>query len=137
MLLSANWARGTTLLLLGELLSATEHLEQALAAFDLREPLSSALEAWRLSSLFFLLYGLARLGYPDRARVRLRQMLEVAQRSSAPYVLAQARNFAALHHLARGDATSAQKYAEETMALTEEMGLVSLEQWQPPVMAPL
>jgi predicted ATPase len=113
-------------LLLGELVSANEHLEQALAAFDLRQPLSSALEAWRLSALFFRLYGLARLGYPDRARVRLRQMLEVAQRSSAPYVLAQASNFAALHHLARGDATSAQKYAEETMALTEEMGLVSL-----------
>jgi hypothetical protein len=124
-------------LLLGELVSANEHLEQALAAFDLRQPLSSALEAWRLSALFFRLYGLARLGYPDRARVRLRQMLEVAQRSSAPYVLAQASNFAALHHLARGDATSAQKYAEETMALTEEMGLLSLEPWQPPVMAPL
>ena len=126
MLLSANWARGTTLLLLGELVSANEHLEKALAAFDLRQPLSSALEAWRLSSLGFLAYGLARLGYPNRAWVRSRQMLEVAQRSSAPYVLAQAFNFSALHHLQRGDGAGAQKRAEETMALTEEMGLVSL-----------
>ena len=39
MLLSANWARGTILFLLGELVSANEHLEKALAVFDLRQPL--------------------------------------------------------------------------------------------------
>ena len=53
-------------------------------------------------------------------------MLEVAQRSSDPYVLAQASCFAAVHNLVRGDSTAAQKYAEEAMALTEEMGLASL-----------
>ena len=50
----------------------------------------------------------------------------MAQRSSAPYVLAQASCSAALHNLVRGDSTAAQKYAEEAMALTEKMGLVSL-----------
>ena len=53
-------------------------------------------------------------------------MLEVAQRSSDPYVLAQASCFVAIHNLVRGDGTAAQKHAEEAMALTEEMGLVSL-----------
>ena len=39
MLLSANWARGTTLLLLGELVSANEHQEKGMAAFELHQPL--------------------------------------------------------------------------------------------------
>jgi adenylate cyclase len=52
-------------------------------------------------------------------------MLEVAQRSSDPNVLAQASCFEAIHNLIRGDGTAAQKHAEEAMALTEERGLVS------------
>jgi tetratricopeptide (TPR) repeat protein len=53
-------------------------------------------------------------------------MLEVAQRSSSPLVLATASSFAAFHNLLRGDGAAAQKCAEEAMALAEEMGLVSL-----------
>ena len=45
-------------------------------------------------------------------------MLEVAQRSSVPYVLAEASGFAAVHNLVRGDGTAAQKHAEESMALS-------------------
>jgi hypothetical protein len=37
-LLSGNAARGTTLYFLGKLASANEHLEKALAVFDLRQP---------------------------------------------------------------------------------------------------
>ena len=39
MLLAGNYARGATLFELGELVSANEHLEKALAVFDLRQPL--------------------------------------------------------------------------------------------------
>ena len=42
MLLDGNHARGATLFELGELVSANEHLEKALAVFDLRQPLSAA-----------------------------------------------------------------------------------------------
>jgi hypothetical protein len=84
MLLSGNYARGAVLLHLGELVSAHEHQEKALAAFDLRKSLSEGLEASRLGSFFFLYSGLYELGYPDRARTISRQMLEVVQRSSAP-----------------------------------------------------
>jgi predicted ATPase len=52
-------------------------------------------------------------------------MMEVAQRSSAPLVLALASSVSE-HHLVRGDSTAAQRCAEEAMALTEKMGLVSL-----------
>ena len=53
-------------------------------------------------------------------------MLEVAQRSSHPFILAQASAYAALNNLIRGDRAAAQKHAEEAMARTEEMGLASL-----------
>ena len=107
------------------MISANEHLEKALAVFDLRQPLPAELEIRRVGSLRFLTRGLYELGYPDRALAKSREMLEVAQRSSDPYVLAEAfYGYAALHNLIRGDGTAAQKHAEEAMALTEEMGFV-------------
>jgi predicted ATPase len=107
------------------LVSAKEHLEKALAVFDLRQPLPEELELRRVDSLFFLYFGLWGLGYPDRAWAISRQMLEVAQRSSDSNVLAQASCYAAIHNLVRGDSAAAQKHAEEAMALTEETGIVS------------
>ena len=44
MLLCGNYARGVALYSLGELVSASEHLEKALAVFDLRQPLPAV---WR------------------------------------------------------------------------------------------
>ena len=143
MLLAANRARGTTLFFLGELVSANEHQEKALAVFDLRQPVPEELEAHRLDSRApavvlnedvapghelvddFLYFGLWGLGYLDRAWAISREMMEVAQRSSDPNVLSQASCFVAIHNLIRGDGSAAQKYAEESMALTEERGLAS------------
>ena len=48
MLLAGNSARGATLFHLGELVSANEHLEKALAVFDLRQPLPAELELSRV-----------------------------------------------------------------------------------------
>ena len=127
MLLCGHYARGASLMSLGELVSAKEHLEKALAVFDLRQPLPAELEAQRMGSFLFLYFGLYRLGYPDQAWAISREMLEVSQRSSVPYVLAQAWCFAAAHHLERGDNTAAQECAEEAMAArTEKLGLVTL-----------
>jgi predicted ATPase len=53
-------------------------------------------------------------------------MMEVAQRSADPFILANAANFAALHNLMRGDSSAAQKQAEEAMALVEEREFGSL-----------
>ena len=65
MLMVANFARGVSLLELGELVSANEHQEKALAVFDLRQPLSAGLENSRVSSFGWLHGGLFGLGYPD------------------------------------------------------------------------
>jgi class 3 adenylate cyclase/tetratricopeptide (TPR) repeat protein len=125
MLLSGNFARGATLLSLGELVSAHEHLEKALAVFDLRQSLPAELEVFRGNSLSFLSSALFALGYPDRAWAISREMLEVAQRSSDPFILTNASCHAVLHYLVRGDGTATQKRAEEAMARAEELGLVS------------
>jgi len=50
----------------------------------------------------------------------------VVQRSCAPYALAQAFSSAAFHNLVRGDGAAAEGYAAESMALAEELGVVSL-----------
>jgi adenylate cyclase len=107
------------------LVSANEHLEKALTVFDLRRPLSAELETQRVRAFFHLYFVLYGLGYPDRASAKSREMMEVAQRSSAPLVLALASSVSA-HHLTRVDSTAAQKHAEEAMMLTEKMGLASL-----------
>jgi len=126
MLLVGNYARGSTLLQRGELGSAIQHLEKALAVFDLRQPLPWELELSRVTSFSALCRGLFGLGYPDRAWAKSREMLEVVQRSSVPYVLTAASYNVALHNLMRGDGTAAQKHAEEAMALTEAFGFKSL-----------
>jgi len=126
MLLIGNAARGITLLQIGELGSATQHLEKALAVFDLRQPLPWELELSRVTSFSYLYSGLSGLGYPDRAWAKSREMLEVAQRSSVPYVLTVTSHAAAHHNLRRGDGTAAQKHAEEAMALSEAFGFKSV-----------
>jgi class 3 adenylate cyclase/tetratricopeptide (TPR) repeat protein len=126
MLLVGNAARGITLLQIGELVVGNEHLEKALAVFDLRQPLPWELELSRVTSFSYLYSGLSGLGYPDRAWAKSREMLEVAQRSSVPYVLTVTSYSAAHQNLRRGDGTAAQKYAEEAMALTEAFGFKSV-----------
>jgi class 3 adenylate cyclase/tetratricopeptide (TPR) repeat protein len=126
MLLVGNAARGSTLFQIGELGSATQHLEKALAVFDLRQPLPWELELSRVTSFGYLYLGLFRIGYPDRAWAKSREMLEVAQRSSVPYVLTVASYQAAVQNLVRGDGTAAQNQAEEAMALTEAFGFKSV-----------
>ena len=126
MLLVGNSARGSTLLQRGELGSAIQHLEKALAVFDLRQPIPWELELSRVTTFGYLSSGLYQLGYPDRARAKWREMLEVAQRSSVPYVLTAASHSAAVQNLVRGDSTAAQKHAEEAMALTEAFGFKSV-----------
>ena len=52
-------------------------------------------------------------------------MLEVAQRSSLPFILANAYGHAAAYNLVTGNGAAAQRHAEESMAQAQEMGIVS------------
>jgi tetratricopeptide (TPR) repeat protein len=127
MLLSGNWARGTILLELGELVSANEHLEKSVTGFDLRQPLPDPqAELRRVASLGQLYLGLYQLGFPDRAWAKSRETLGVAERSSIPQILAVASCGAAQYNLVRGDGSAAQKHAAEAIALIEAFGLRGL-----------
>jgi tetratricopeptide (TPR) repeat protein len=116
----------SSLFYLGELGAANEHLKKALAVFDHGQPLSVGSESSRVTSFFRLQYGLFEIGYLDRARAISREMLEVAQRSCVPLILAQASCYLAFNNLVRGDSRAAHKCAEEAMALAEEMGHMTL-----------
>ncbi|PWT86080.1 MAG: hypothetical protein C5B58_02005 [Acidobacteria bacterium] len=126
MLLVGNQERGATLLALGELASANEHLEKAVVVFDPRQPLASLVDGLRMASISFSYYCLYGLGYPDRAWARSREMLELAERSSHSVILTSAWCEAAAHHLLAGDSILAHRYAENAMARAEEMGFVTL-----------
>src|SRR5260370_38826158 len=63
--------------------------------------------------------------YPDRGWAKSREMLEVARRSSDPFILTTAFCHAVLHYLVRG-ATAPQKPPEEASARAEEIRLPSL-----------
>ncbi|HZZ08879.1 MAG TPA: AAA family ATPase [Candidatus Binataceae bacterium] len=125
MLLTGNLARGATLFYLGKFVFANEHLEKAVTIFDLWQSLSEELEFRRIASFGYLSLGLYELGYPDRARAKSREMLAVAQRSSLPFVLANAYGHAAAHNLITGNGAAAQRQTEESLALAQEMGIVS------------
>jgi tetratricopeptide (TPR) repeat protein len=125
MLFIGHNARGVTLVHMGEFASAIEHLEKSLTIFDLKQPLSAELEGPRNGAFHYLHYGLFAIGYPDRAWAKSREMLEVAQRSPEPYVLALAYCCLSEHSMARGDGIGAQKCAEEAMARSEKLGLAT------------
>ena len=119
MLLTGNHARGIILFHLGELISAKEHEEKAMAVFDIGQSLPVELELRRLNAFTTLYFSLFGLGYPDRAWAKSDEMMEVAQRYSDPSILAHASCMVASHYSQHGDAVAAQKHAEEAMALTE------------------
>ena len=138
MLLAGNCARGTTLISLGELVPANEHLEKALAVFDLRQPLPAELEAHRLGSFFFLYFGLYGLGYPDRAWAKSREMLEVAQRSSDPVRFGSgflpSRPYTTWYV---GIAQPRKSTPKRRWRSPKRWDSRAFRQWRPPVMAPL
>jgi class 3 adenylate cyclase/tetratricopeptide (TPR) repeat protein len=127
MLLSARWACGTILLERGELIAASEHLEKGLAGYDLRQPLPDRQEDLRrVAALGRLYLAWHQLGYADQAWAKSREALDVAERSSAPFIVAGALYNVAQFDLIRGDTAAALKDAEEAMALIESFGFLFL-----------
>ena len=127
MLLSAHWACGTILLERGELVSANEHLQKAVAVYDLGQRLADLqTELRRVAALSRLYLALHQLGYPDRAWVKSCEMLEVARRSSGAGILTVAYSSVAQYDLMRADPTAAQKHAHEAMVLIETFGLQAI-----------
>ena len=129
LLLEAHMARGTVALLLGELVTARGHLEQAIALYDVQHHRS---HAWRYSidpgviSLSRVSWVLWLLGHPDQALRRSQETLILVQALAHPHSLATGMSFAAMFHQFRREAPAAQELAAATVTLATEQGLT---QW--------
>jgi len=126
LLLLAHMARGTMLCLLGELVAARDHLEQAIALHDPQRHRSHAF-LYSLdpgvTSLSRASWTLWMLGYPDQARRRSQETLTWARELAHSHSLSMALYFAAMFHQFCREARAVQELTEATVALATEQGL--------------
>jgi predicted ATPase len=127
LLVEARYMLGETLLWLGELAPAREHLEQAIALYNPRQH----------GSLAFLYGGydpgvaclgdvamvLWHLGYPDQAVKRAHEALTLAQELPHPLTLTTALIWAAWLHILCREGQAAQERAEAAVTLCTEQGV--------------
>src|SRR5262249_43798254 len=126
-LMGAHNILGQTLLYLGELAPAGEHLEQGIALYDPQKhnPLvSNAGQDPKVTCLSNVALALWLLGYPEQALKRSREALTLAQELSHPFSLAFALNFAAHLRQFRREGPAAQELAEAAIALCSEQGFM-------------
>lgn len=125
-LLAAHFALGIDLAHLDQLVPAREHLEKAISVFDLEQRLSLELELQRVVSFGYLALTLIALGYPDRGRDRVRQMLATAIRSNDPFILSNALCVTPLAEMYCGNGLGMKAQAEALASLAEENGFTAL-----------
>jgi predicted ATPase len=128
LLLQAHHAQWTTLINLGELVTAHAHCEQGIALYDPRQYRSQIFLCGghdpgvccrEMSSLPLWL-----LGYPDQALKRSYEALTLGQELSHPLSLVGALDRAAMLHQWRGEEQAVQAVAEAAMARSTELGFV-------------
>src|SRR5262249_3179163 len=127
LLVEAYHALGPSLFWLGELAAARAHLAQGIALYDPQQhrsgllyggrgppggrPVSGALTLWVL-------------GYPDQARQHSHEGLRLAEELAHPYTLVLIEHFTAWLHQFRREGQATQEYAETSMTLATEHGIV-------------
>jgi predicted ATPase len=130
LLLEAHMARGTQLAInFGELVTARDHLGQAIALYDPQHHRTHALRYSidpGVTSYSRMSWVLWLLGYPDQALRRSQDTLVLAHELAHPHSLAMALHFAAMLHQFRREAPAAHALAEATVSLATRQGLA---QW--------
>ena len=124
-LLAGHFLLGETLLSLGELARAREHLEHAMALYDPqqhRPQVSGSHQDLGVLCHVHAASVLGMLGYPDQARQRSQAALRLAQELAHPYSLTLALASTAVSHIHLGDFPAAQAQAEAAIALATEQG---------------
>jgi tetratricopeptide (TPR) repeat protein len=125
LLQEAHTMLGTTLLYLGELVSARTHLEQGIALYHPPQGRSWAFSRSTdrgVSCLSHTSWVLWMLGYPDQALTRSSEAHALARELSQPYSLAFALAFASALSMFRREAQRVQEQAEAAIALSREQG---------------
>src|SRR5262245_23276859 len=116
---------GLPLLSVGEFAMSRQHLEQAIALYDVEQHRSIATRHGddpALTALAFLAIGLWSLGYPEQALERSREGEALAVQIGAPYSIAFARGFTIWVHVRRGEPAQARARSEALMGLAAEQG---------------
>jgi predicted ATPase len=125
-LLEAHSAQWQTLLPMGELVPAREHVEQGMTLYNPQQHHSHAFLYGGYDPgvvcRIFAAWGLWVLGYPDQALKRSQEALALAGGLFHPFSLAFALGSAALCHFLRREGQPAQERAEATITLSTEQG---------------
>ena len=121
LLIAAHQILGQDLLFIGELERARAHLEQGMALFTSERTARSENPEGIFGYAGRVLW---LLGYPDQARARARQSLDLARADGRPVRVATVLYFAAMLHQNLRDATGALALTREGLALSETHGLV-------------
>jgi len=123
---------GATLQQLGRLVPAQRHFESGLARFaPAQEPVQEpafTVEPYstHLTCLFF---NLLLLGYPDRARTRRLEAVELMRRAAHPLTSASTLHWAALSAFVLRDHTGLRGWLDELVVVTTEHTLAHFTQW--------
>jgi predicted ATPase len=125
LIMEGHHALGEVSIFMGEFVTAREHLEQAIALYDARQPSSHAIRPGQdpgVISRGYAACSLWYLGYPDQALQRVHEAFALAQALSHPFTFAFALQFALILHQFRKERQLAQERAEELLAFSSEHG---------------
>ena len=125
-LLMAHRGMGLNLFSFGELVSAREHLEKALAPQDSEQYSSVDFQYSvepRIAGLPFLATILWCLGYPDQALEKSREAVAISQEFPHHLTIAQVLGATAWFYQLLREENKVKEWAEETVELSTEQGL--------------
>jgi len=118
---------GSTSFWQGELVTARRYLEQGIALCDAQQGYSRTFSSGidpGVVCLTVMASTLWLLGYPDRAMIRIREALALAQELWHAYSLAFALNYATTLRIWRQEVQLAKERAEAVMTLANEHGFI-------------
>ncbi len=124
-LIQAHFALGTTLLWLGELAAARDHLEAGIALPEptpRRPHAALAVQDPRVRCRAYAAWTWWLLGYPERALQRGREAIVLAEELAHPFSLAFAHFYASQVHHFRREARKIRTSADRALALCHEHG---------------
>jgi class 3 adenylate cyclase/predicted ATPase len=125
LLLAAHLALGYTLVTLGELAPAREHLQQGLVLYNPEQHRAHAHMYGQdpgMACLSHLAWALWMLGYPDQALNRSQAAITLARGLSHPHSLVFALYCAAALHQFRREAQATRDLADATITVSTEQG---------------
>ena len=122
----AQHSLAITLFMQGDPVVARDHLEQGIALYDRDAHADSAYQYGHDAGVVCLAYSALAwwiTGYPETARQRADEAIELARALAHPYTLAIGSALVAMVHQHRGDAQATREHASTAVAIATEANL--------------